>query len=160
MIRPARAADASAICAIYNHYVKTTAISFEGVPVCADEMARRISDVIAHLPWMVFEHEGIVVGYAYATKWRARDAYRHSVECTVYVSPAHGRTGIGSALYQELIPALRERGVHVAIAGIALPNPASVSVHEQCGFEKVAHFRQVGRKFDQWIDVGYWELLL
>jgi len=160
MIRPASTADASAICSIYNYYVKTSAITFEDVPVCADEMARRISDVISHLPWLVFEQDGNVLGYAYATKWRGRVAYRSTVESCVYVAHAHSRSGIGSKLYQALIPELRKRGVHAVIAGIALPNPASIAIHEQCGFEKIAHFREVGRKFDQWIDVGNWELLL
>ncbi len=161
MIRPASVGDAPAICAIYNHYVETSAISFEDVPVGTDEMARRIADVISHLlPWLVYEQEGKIVGYAYATKWRARPAYRYTVESTVYVSHAHPRCGIGSSLFDALIPAMRERGVHAVIAGIALPNVASVAIHERCGFEKVAQFREVGRKFDQWIDVGNWELLL
>lgn len=160
MIRPATAADASALCAIYNHYVKTSTITFEDVPVCADEMARRIVDVVGHLPWLVFEQEGQILGYAYATKWRARAAYRHSVESSVYVSHRHGRSGIGSKLYGELFPLLKQRGVHTVIAGIALPNEASVAIHELCGFKKVAHFSEVGRKFDQWIDVGSWQLML
>ena len=83
MIRSASAADAPALCAIYNHYVKTSTITFEDVPVCADEMARRISDVVGHLPWLVYEQDGVIVGYAYATKWRARAAYKHTVECSV-----------------------------------------------------------------------------
>jgi len=160
MIRAATAADASALCAIYNHYVKTSTITFEDVPVCADEMARRIVDVVGHLPWLVFEQEGQILGYAYATKWRARAAYRHTVESSVYVSHRHGRAGIGSGLYGALFPLLRERGVHTVIAGIALPNEASVAIHEQCGFRKIAHFSEVGRKFDQWIDVGNWQLML
>jgi len=160
MIRPASPADASAICAIYNYYVKTSAITFEDVPVCADEMSRRISEVIGHLPWLVFEQDGKILGYAYATKWRNRVAYKTTVESFVYVAHAHGREGIGSKLYHALFPALRERGIHTVVAGIALPNPASIAIHEQCGFEKIAHFREVGRKFDQWIDVGSWQLLL
>ena len=160
MIRPASPADASAICAIYNYYVKTSAITFEDVPVCADEMSRRVSEVIGHLPWLVYEQDGSILGYTYATKWRARAAYRMTVESYVYVAHAHNRAGIGSRLYQALMPELRQRGVHAVVAGIALPNAASVAIHEQCGFEKVAHFKEVGRKFDQWIDVGSWELVL
>ena len=160
MIRSATAADAPALCAIYNHYVKTSTITFEDVTVCADEMARRITDVIGHLPWLVYEQDGEILGYAYAMKWRPRAAYKFTVECTVYVSHKHGRIGIGSRLYAELFPKLRERGVHTVIAGIALPNEASIAVHEQCGFRKIAHFTEVGRKFDQWIDVGNWQLIL
>lgn len=160
MIRSASAADASALCAIYNHYVKTSTITFEDVPVCADEMARRISEVVGHLPWLVYEEDGHILGYAYATKWRARAAYKYTVECSVYVSHKHGRSGIGSKLYGALFPQLRERGIHAVIAGIALPNEASVAIHELCGFKKIAHFSEVGRKFDQWIDVGSWQLML
>ncbi len=160
MIRSASAADASALCAIYNHYVKTSTITFEDVPVCADEMARRIKDVLGHLPWLVYEEDGEILGYAYATKWRARNAYKFTVECSVYVSHKHGRSGIGSKLYRALFPQLRERGIHAVIAGIALPNEASVAIHELCGFKKIAHFSEVGRKFDQWIDVGSWQLML
>jgi len=160
MIRPATPDDASAIVDIYNHYVATTVISFEERPVTPDEMAGRIRDVIAALPWLVYESEGRVVGYAYATKWRVRSAYRYSAETSVYVAPGQGGKGIGSTLYKALLEELRAREIHMAIGGIAQPNPASVALHERLGFEKVAHFKQVGRKFDRWIDMGYWELQL
>jgi phosphinothricin acetyltransferase len=160
MIRPATPDDASAIVDIYNHYVATTVISFEERPVTPDEMAGRIRDVLAALPWLVYESEGRVVGYAYATKWRVRSAYRYSAETSVYVAPGQGGKGIGSALYKTLLEELRAREIHMAIGGIAQPNPASVALHERLGFEKVAHFKQVGRKFDRWIDMGYWELQL
>ena len=160
MIRPASSTDAAAVAAIYNHYVAGTTITFEEQEVTVAEMTRRIAEVGAKLPWLVFEQDGAVLGYAYATPWRARSAYRFSVESTVYVASGRGGKGIGSALYSSLIGALRERGLQVVIGGIAQPNPASVALHERLGFEKVAHFRRVGRKFDQWIDVGYWELQL
>lgn len=160
MIRPATPSDAAEIVAIYNHYVATTTVSFEESPVSAEEMAQRIIDVSAQLPWYVYEQHGRVVAYAYATPWRVRAAYRFSVETTVYVSSEHPRRGLGSQLYRTLIDDLRERGICVVIGGIAQPNIASVALHEAMGFEKVAHFKQVGRKFEQWVDVGYWELLL
>lgn len=160
MIRPATPDDASAIVEIYNHYIATTTISFEEHPVTPDEMVGRIRDVTAALPWFVYESEGKVAGYAYATKWRARSAYRFSAETSVYVAPGQGGKGIGSALYKTLLEELRAREIHMAIGGIAQPNPASVALHESLGFEKVAHFKQVGRKFDRWVDVGYWELQL
>lgn len=160
MIRPATPDDASAIVDIYNHYVATTVISFEERPVTPDDMAGRIRDVLAALPWLVYEAEGRVAGYAYATKWRVRSAYRYSAETSVYVAPGQGGKGIGSALYKTLLEELRAREIHMAIGGIAQPNPASVALHERLGFEKVAHFKQVGRKFDRWIDMGYWELQL
>jgi L-amino acid N-acyltransferase YncA len=160
MIRPATPDDAAAIVAIYNHYVATTVISFEERPVAIEDMAGRIRDVTAALPWLVHEADGQVIGYAYATKWRARSAYRFSAETSVYVAPGQGGKGIGLALYTTLLDQLRAREIHMAIGGIAQPNPASVALHERLGFEKVAHFKQVGRKFDRWIDVGYWELQL
>lgn len=160
MIRLATISDAAPIAAIYNHYVRATTITFEEQAVEVDEMARRIEDVGAKLPWYVFERDGSVIGYAYATPWRARSAYRFSVESTVYVAPEFPRQGIGSRLYTALIDDLRSRGIQVILGGIAQPNSASVSLHESLGFEKVAHFNRVGRKFNQWVDVGYWELQL
>lgn len=160
MIRPATPDDAAAIVAIYNHYIATTTISFEEHAVTPEEMAGRIRDVTAGLPWLVYEQDGVVLGYAYATKWRARSAYRFAAETSVYVAVGQGGKGIGKALYKALLEELRAREIHMAIGGIAQPNEASVALHESLGFEKVAHFKQVGRKFDRWIDVGYWELQL
>lgn len=160
VIRLATPADAGAIAAIYNHYVATTTISFEEAPVTAQEMARRIADVGAKLPWYVCARAGTVLGYAYATPWRVRSAYRFSVESSVYVAHDRARQGIGARLYRALLDDLRARGLVAVIGGIAQPNPASVALHEAFGFRKVAHFERVGRKFDQWVDVGYWELQL
>ncbi|MQA39997.1 arsinothricin resistance N-acetyltransferase ArsN1 family B [Rugamonas aquatica] len=160
MIRPATPDDAAAIVAIYNHYIATTTISFEERAVTPEEMAGRIRDVTTGLPWLVYEQDGAVLGYAYATKWRARSAYRFAAETSVYLEFGQGGKGIGKALYKALLEELRTREIHMAIGGIAQPNEASVALHESLGFEKVAHFKQVGRKFDRWIDVGYWELQL
>ncbi len=160
MIRAATTADATAIADIYNHYIATTTISFEEQAVSSQEMAQRITNVSASLPWYIEEQDGVVVGYAYATPWRVRSAYRFSVESSVYVSASHAGKGIGKRLYQTLLADLRQRGIHAVIGGIAQPNPASVALHESMGFEKVAHFKDVGRKFERWVDVGYWELIL
>ena len=161
VIRSAGAGDSGAIAAIYNHYVATTVITFEEEPVSAAEMARRMAEVGSlSLPWMVAEREGNLVGYAYASPWRARSAYRFSVEVTVYLDPGCPRLGIGSRLYQALLPELKTRGIHAALGVIALPNEASVAIHEKFGFAKVAHLREVGLKFGRWVDVGYWQLLL
>lgn len=158
-IRSARLDDAAAIAAIYNHYVLNTTISFEEAAVRDADMEERIGNVLdAGLPWIVAVRNGEVLGYAYATKWRVRHAYRFSVETSVYVSSGLPRAGIGSALYRELIARLRAAGVHVAIGGIAQPNPASVALHENMGYVQVAVFSEVGYKFDRWIDVGYWQL--
>ncbi|UUZ51862.1 N-acetyltransferase family protein [Massilia sp. B-10] len=161
-VRDAQAADAAAITAIYNHYVLNTAISFEEEAVSAADMAYRIADVQAGgLPWLVAESGGAVVAYAYATKWRVRHAYRFSVESSVYVACLPGpRLSLGKMLYRALIARLRRHGVHLVIGGIALPNEASVGLHEAMGYVKAAHFAEVGRKFGHWIDVGYWQLRL
>ena len=161
VIRAAVAGDSSAIAEIYNHYVAQTVITFEEEAVSAPEMVRRIEEAgSASLPWLVAERDGKVVGYAYATPWRARSAYRFSVEVTVYVDPDCPRMGIGRRLYDELLPKLKARGAHAAFGVIALPNDASVALHERFGFAKVAHLREVGWKFGRWIDVGYWQRLL
>ena len=160
-IRPATMDDAAAVRAIYNPYIATTTISFEEEAVSAADMAQRIADVqAANLPWLVAESEGRVLGYAYATKWRARPAYRTSVESSIYLDPDAAGQGLGTLLYQTLLAELRGRELRMVIGGIALPNEASVALHERLGFRKVAHFSEVGRKFGRWIDVGYWELNL
>jgi L-amino acid N-acyltransferase YncA len=159
-IRACTSADAAAICDIYNRYVRETVITFEETPVAAAEMAQRIEDVTAHWPWLVAEVHGAIVAYAYATPWKARSAYRFSVETTVYVAHDHMRRGLGAALYRQLIDELRERGVHAAVGGIALPNEASVALHEKLGFKKIGQFVEIGRKLDRWVDVGYWQLIL
>jgi L-amino acid N-acyltransferase YncA len=159
-IRHATPADADALCRIYNHYVVETVVSFEEAPVAVSEMAARVDDVSRTHPWYVYEESGAVVGYAYAGPWRTRPAYRDAVESTVYVESGLVGAGIGSKLYDALIPELRRRSFHCAMGGIALPNAASVALHEKKGFTKVAHFREVGWKFQRRIDVGYWELVL
>jgi len=160
MVRSATKSDASAICAIYNHYVLNTPVTFEEEVVTKEDMAARIAKVQSGYPWLVAEREGIVVGYAYASRWKSRCAYRYSVETTVYVDNNVCKSGIGSELYVQLIADLKKISMHSLIGGIALPNTASVALHEKFGFRKVAQFEQVGWKFDRWIDVGYWELIL
>jgi L-amino acid N-acyltransferase YncA len=160
-IRAATLSDAAAIADIYNHYVKETVVTFEEGPVSAAEIARRIEEVqSASLPWLVAEEGPDVAGYAYATRWKARSGYRFSAEITVYLAPGRAGQGIGSKLYSELFPLLQARGIHAVMGGIALPNKASVALHEKFGLRKVAHFEQVGFKFDRWIDVGYWQRTL
>jgi L-amino acid N-acyltransferase YncA len=160
MLRACTPSDASQICSIYNHYVLETVVTFEEVPVRIEDMARRIADVSSRLPWLVYEHDGEIYGYAYATNWKERSAYRYSVESTVYLAPRVARQGIGTLLYLELLKALRDKDVHCVIGGISLPNPASVALHEKLGFTKIGHFREVGWKLGKWVDVGYWEIVL
>ena len=160
-IRDATDADAGAIAAIYNPYVLGTCVTFDTDPLSSDDMQRRIAEArAAGLPWLVATEAGLVIGYACASRWKGRWAYRYSVESTIYLESSRARRGMGRVLYAALIERLRERGIHAVIGGIAMPNEASVGLHERLGFEKVAHFRQVGFKLDRWVDVGYWQLLL
>lgn len=153
--------DAASIASIYNHFVLNTSVSFEETEVSGTDMARRIAEVqAAGLPWLIAQDNGALAGYAYATKWRVRHAYRFSVETSVYLAPSSAGKGVGTILYRALLERLREGGFHLAIGGIALPNPASIALHEKLGFEKVAQFREVGFKFGRWADVGYWQLQL
>jgi phosphinothricin acetyltransferase len=160
MIRSAVPSDAPQICAIYNPHVRDTVVTFEELPVTDEEMGRRIAEVTEHWPWLVLEQDSAIVGYAYAAAWKSRSAYRFSVESTVYVVPTFARRRVGTRLYEALIAALRARSVHSVIGGIALPNEASVALHEKLGFVKIGQFHEVGWKLGRWIDVGYWELLL
>jgi L-amino acid N-acyltransferase YncA len=161
MLRPATAADSVAIAAIYNHYIVNTVVTFEEEEISSAEMAHRIAEVqAAGRPWLVWEENDRVLGYSYASGWKSRCSYRFSLETTVYLDQAATRRGLGTKLYTALIDALRPTKTHALIGGIALPNAGSVALHEKLGFQKIAHFKEVGWKFDQWIDVGYWELIL
>jgi len=154
--------DIDAITRIYNHYVINTIITFETDPVSIDEMSLRVKNTnLDNLPWLVaLDNHGVVVGYAYASKWKGRCAYQHSVEVTVYLDHKAKTKGWGSQLYTQLFHQLKTKGYHVAIGGVSLPNPASIALHEKFNMKKVAHFEEVGHKFDQWVDVGYWQCLI
>lgn len=161
MVRDVTPLDAPGIVTIYNHYIVHTSVTFEEDPVTVDTMCARIQRVKeALLPWLVLEEDGQLLGYAYASPWKDRSAYRFSVEISVYLALKQIRKGNGSALYQALFQRLTESGVHVAIGGITLPNAPSVALHEKFAMTKVAHFAEVGRKFGQWLDVGYWQIKL
>ena len=159
MIRNAAKKDSAKIAEIYNHYILNSSITFEENPLSETEIISRIENVQnSGLPWLVAEIDGGVVGYAYATKWNDRSAYRFSVETTVYLTHEMKGNGLGTELYSVLFQKLKESGVHVAIGGITLPNTASIRLHEKLGMKKVAHFEKVGFKFNQWLDVGYWQI--
>jgi len=161
MIRRVTPDNAAAIRDIYNYYIENTTVSFEEDLVSLEEMGSRISaKLAASLPWFVCEENGEIVGYAYAGKWKERAAYRFCAEATVYVKNGRQKKGTGSSLYAALLDELREKGFHVAMGVITLPNEASQTLHEKFGFKKSAHFKEVGFKFDRWLDVGYWELIL
>jgi phosphinothricin acetyltransferase len=159
-IRLATPDDAAAVLAIYAPIVRDTATSFELEPPDVDEMGRRIDETLKRFPWLVYENEQGVGGYAYAGTFRSRPAYQWTVEVSVYVREDVRGQGIGRALYESLFDRLRTQGYRNAVAGIALPNPASIRLHERLGFRKVGVFHRVGYKFGAWHDVSWWELPL
>ncbi len=160
MIRTVTNLDAKNIVKIYNHYIENTTVTFEEKCITTAEMNKRIQKVInLHLPWLVIEEEGVLLGYAYATPWKERSAYRFSVEASVYMSSKAQGKGLGSKLYQALFVELKKLPIHSILGGITLPNPASIALHEKLGMHKVAHFHQIGRKFDQWLDTAYWQII-
>ncbi len=157
-IRAATAADGDAVAAIYDHYVLGTVVTFEEEAVPGPVMGERVAAVVdAGLPWLVAVEAGRVTGYAYASRWNPRSAYRHTVECTAYLAPDATGRGLGTQLYEELLRRLRHLGVHAVIGVIALPNPASVALHEKFGLRRAGLFHEVGCKFGAWVDVGYWQ---
>ena len=155
LIRPAAAGDAQACAAIYRPIVETTTISFEESAPDAAEFERRIAEITRAYPWLVAQTPAGVAGYAYASRHRERSAYRYSVDVCVYVAERARRQGIAASLYGALFASLSERGFHRAFAGIALPNEASLRVHERFGFEPVGVYKEAGWKFGKWLDV-YW----
>lgn len=160
MIRPATGADAGAIASIYNWYIEHTVITFELQPLDQAQVEQRLARSGPAFPWLVWETDGAVRGYAYATPFRERAAYRHSVETTIYLDRDFCGQGAGYQLYRNLLALLRQTDHHSLIAVVALPNPASVALHEKLGFAKVGHLTEIGRKFDRWVDTGYWQLNL
>ena len=159
-IRLASERDADAVAAIYRPIVESTPISFETEPPNAHEMGRRIVDTLTTHPWLVLEHDNELAGYAYASRHRVRDAYRWSVDTSVYVDERFRRQGVAHALYISLFAVLSAQGFVNAYAGITLPNPVSVALHERVGFRPVAVYRHVGHKLGAWHDVGWWERAL
>ena len=159
-IRLATYEDGAAVAAIYRPVVAETAISFETTLPDREEMARRIEETLRSYPWLVCDVDGQTAGYAYATKHRVRGAYQWSVDTSVYIAEDHRRRNIGRGLYTSLFAILAAQGYFNAFAGIALPNPASVALHESMGFEPIGVYRRVGYKFDQWHDVGWWQFTL
>ena len=161
MIRQVNKNDAEQLTIIYNYYVKNTIITFEEIEIDKQEMTKRIAEnLLENLPWIVFEEDSNLLGLAYASQWKSRCSYRHSVEVTVYLDKDCKGKGIGSQLYEKLIQQIKESKYHALLGGISLPNEASIKLHEKFGFKKVAHFKEVGYKFNKFIDVGYWELIL
>ncbi len=162
MIRSATLDDSKAISDIYNYYILNSHATFETEPVTISEMEKRIGRVVEEfkLPWLVFEDDQEVLGYAYGTQWKGRAAYLHTVETTIYLHQNAFGKGLGSELYSDLMDKLKSSHFHSILGGIAMPNDASVALHEKLGFVKVGLLKDVGYKFDRWVDVGYWQLLV
>jgi L-amino acid N-acyltransferase YncA len=160
-LRAASSADAAAIAAIYAPYVTDSFVSFETEPPTVEEVRARIEACGDRYPWLVAEDlGGTILGYAYATAFRPRLAYRYAVETTVYLAAGAGGRGIGHALYGSLIATLEAQGFAQAIGAVTLPNPASVRLHQKLGFVQAGIYRQVGYKMDRWLDVGLWQRAL
>jgi phosphinothricin acetyltransferase len=159
VIRSISDGDVNSITEIYNYYISETTVTFETEMVVPRNMSERISKIKSDsLPWIVAQDSsGDVIGYAYASKWRERFAYRFSAEITVYLSATSTNKGMGTALYKALFSELKRKNIHSVMGGITLPNDASIALHEKFGMVKVAHFTEVGFKFNQWLDVGYWQ---
>lgn len=159
IVRKVEIKDAEQIAEIYNFYIKNSDATFEIEQVKVEEIEKRISVIKENYPFFVAEEANEILAYAYASRYKSRAAYEKSAEVSVYVKNNLEQKGIGTKLYKRLFEELMKMDVHAIIAGISLPNDASVRLHEKFGMEKVAHFREVGYKFDKWIDVGYWELI-
>lgn len=159
-IRLAKPADAAAIAALYAPYVQETAITFEAEPPSAETFRQRMAAVLEHAPWLVAEDGALLLGYAYATRFRDRAAYRWTMEVAIYVAQDNRKEGLGKALYARLFEALGVQGYRTLIAGVTLPNPASIALHEGFGFEAIGTFPRVGYKFGAWHDVGFWSKAL
>jgi len=152
--------DAAACAAIYAPFVRESAVSFEETPSGPAKFAHHIEQIARHYAFLVADQDGEVAGYAYGVRHRERAAYRWAVETSVYVHADHRGHGVGTALYAALLPRLTRQGLWVALAGITLPNPASVALHERCGFEPIGVYRRIGWKAGAWRDVGWWQARL
>lgn len=160
MIRRVKPSDAKAIVEIYNDYILNTTISFEKEPLTVEQMRRRIEEISAHCPYIVWEEDGKIAGYCYAHPWKERAAYHNTLETTIYLSPQYFHKGIGTKLMNCLIEDCRKMGFRVLIACITANNEISIEMHRRLGFKKVSHFNQVGEKLGQLLDVIDMQLTL
>lgn len=158
MIRSVTISDAQDILDIYNYYVLNTAVTFDIEALSLQTFKEKINSIVPHYPFLVFEENNDILGYAYASQFRPKAAYNKTVESTVYVK--HGQHGkqIGTKLYAELLRLLKLDNHHVVLGVLTLPNEGSVKLHEKFGFKQVAHLKETGLKFDAWHDVGIWQL--
>jgi len=160
MIRKITIEDAPEIMDIYNYYVDNSIVTFDVHHASLEKIQIKIQNTLEKFPWIVFEENNEILGYAHGSEWKAKDGYKHSTETTVYLKHNALKKGLGTLLYKELINQLKDLHFHALIGCITLPNDASIALHEKLGFKKIGHFKEVGYKFDRWIDVGYWELII
>ena len=160
MIRKVEIRDAKAINEIYSKYITDTSITFETETLSDEEMLSRIKELKAEGPYLIYEENGVLLGYCYAHPWKSRAAYSKTFETTVYLSPENKGRGIGTKLMKRLISECRQHGIHALIACITAGNEESNHLHEKLGFKQVSRFEQVGMKFDNWIDVVDYELII
>jgi phosphinothricin acetyltransferase len=160
LVRDFEHRDVAPACALTNWYIEHTAIHFATVPATDAEFEQGWRAGRERHPWVAAELDGAFAGYAKAYVWRERAAYARTCECGLYVARGLERRGVGRALYRELLARLAAAGFHTVVAGISLPNDASVALHEALGFQKVGHFRECGFKFGRFHDVAFWQLAL
>ena len=156
-IRLATPADASECLRIYTYYAENTAFSFEEGAPNVEQMAQRIGTIVKNYPWLVYDDDQTIKGYAYASQFRPRPAYRWTAEVTIYLDSDANHSGIASRLYQQLLSILIQQGFYNAVAVITEPNPRSERFHLKQGFEKIGVFKSIGYKLDQWNDIGWWQ---
>lgn len=158
MIRNVRIEDAKQLVDIYNYYVLNSVVTFDDLAFDSAFFEDKIKSISAHFPFFVFEENSEILGYAYANKWRQKPAYKNTVESTIYLKQSATGKQIGTKLYTYLLSELKKQNYHAIIGGLSLPNDASIKLHERLGFKKVAHYNEVGRKFNKWVDVAFWQL--
>ena len=160
MIRKVQFSDAEHIINIYNYYIDNTAITFETSKINVNEEKQRIKKILDNnYPFIVYEEQNVIVGYAYLSKWREREAYNHTLESSIYIHKDYQNKGIGKMLYSELIKSGKAQGVHTLVGIISIPNIQSQKLHERFGFKKVGLLKDAGYKFNKFIDVELWQLI-
>ncbi|MFC1764115.1 GNAT family N-acetyltransferase [Planctomycetota bacterium] len=157
-IRPVQTADMTAVTAIYNHYVPHTIVTFDEDLVSVEALTCKMEATVLRFPWLVAEEKSEILGYAYASSFRVKPAYRHTVETTIYLAPEQVGRGVGRTLYRALLMRLQEQGLRQALGVIAIPNEPSIALHKKLGFQCQGRLVRVGYKLNQWIDTEYWQL--
>lgn len=160
LIRKVKLEDAKAILEIYNYYILNSIVTFDEEEKTLEEIEHKITSTIKNYPWFILENNGELIAFTYASLWKDKSAYSQSVEGTIYIKNKHDGKGIGTMLYKYLIDFLRLNNYHSMLGVISLPNDSSIALHEKLNFDKVAHFKEIGRKFNKHIDVGCWQLIL